>query len=71
MTITVILATIGGTTLILTAAARIPSALAEFLHACIPVVTALRELRTALNGRIPRSDSAKAEHPPLPSPPPP
>jgi hypothetical protein len=53
MTITVILAMIGGTTLILTAAARIPPALAEFLRACIPVVTALRELRIALNGRPP------------------
>jgi hypothetical protein len=71
MTITVILATIGGTTLILTAAARVPSALAEFLRACIPAVTALRELRTALNGCTPRGDSAKAEHPPSASPPPP
>ncbi len=67
MTITVILATIGGTTLILTAAARIPQALAEFLRACIPVATALRELRTTLNGRTPRG----AGLPPQPSPPPP
>jgi hypothetical protein len=56
MTITVILATIGGTTLILTAAARVPPAFTEFLRACIPVITALRELRTALNGRTPRGD---------------
>ena len=48
MTTTEILAVIGGITLILTAATRIPAALAEFLRACIAVATAARELRTAL-----------------------
>lgn len=50
---TEILAVIGGITLIRTAAARIPAALAEFLRACILVATAARELRTALTERSP------------------
>ena len=45
MTTTAILAVIGGITVILTAAARIPAALAEFLRACILVVAAARDLR--------------------------
>jgi hypothetical protein len=60
MTTTEILAVIGGITLILTAAARIPAALAEFLRACILVTTAARELCTALTKRAPRDDSAQA-----------
>jgi hypothetical protein len=48
VTTTAILAVIGATTVILTAAARIPAALAEFLRACILVAAAARELRTAL-----------------------
>lgn len=48
MTTTEILAVIGGTTLVLTAAARVPAALAEFLRACALVATAARELRVAL-----------------------
>jgi hypothetical protein len=48
---TAILAVIGGTTLILTAAARVPAALAEFLRACILVATAARELRAAITKR--------------------
>ncbi|WP_333736772.1 hypothetical protein [Streptomyces sp. IBSBF 2806] len=59
MTTTVILAMIGGITLILTAAARIPPALEEFLRACIPVATALREVHTAFRGRTPHDDSAE------------
>ena len=61
MTTTGILAVIGGITLILTAAARIPAALAEFLRACILVATAVRELRTALTKRAPRDDTAHTE----------
>ena len=61
MTTTAILAVIGGITLILTAAARIPAALAEFLRACILVATAARELRTALTKRVPRDDLARRE----------
>jgi hypothetical protein len=53
VTTTGILAVIGGITLILTAAARIPAALAEFLRACILVATAARELRTVLTRRAP------------------
>ena len=63
MTTTEILAVIGGITLILTAAARIPAALAEFLRACILVTTAARELRTALTRRAPGDDPAQAENP--------
>ena len=62
MTTTEILAVIGGITLILTAAARIPAALAEFLRACILVTTAVGELRTALTKRVPRDDPAQAEN---------
>jgi hypothetical protein len=58
MTTTEILAVIGGITLILTATARIPAALAEFLRACILVATAARELRTALTKRAPQHGSA-------------
>jgi hypothetical protein len=58
MTMTEILAVIGGITLILTAAARIPAALAEFLRACILVAAAARELRTALTKRAPRGVTA-------------
>lgn len=57
MTTTEILAAIGGITLILTAAARIPAALAEFLRACIIVTTAVRELRTALTRRAPGEEN--------------
>jgi len=60
MTMTEILAVIGGITLILTAAARIPAALAEFLRACILVVTAARDFRTALTNRASRDDFGKA-----------
>jgi hypothetical protein len=60
---TEILAVIGGITLILTAAARIPAALAEFLRACILVVTAARELRTALARRVPGDGPAHSGNP--------
>ena len=59
MTMTEILAAIGGITLILTAAARVPAALAEFLRACILVATAARELRAALTEREHRSKHAR------------
>jgi hypothetical protein len=58
MTTTGILAVIGGITLILTTAARIPTALAEFLRACILVAAAARDLRTALTRRASRDDPA-------------
>ena len=48
MTTTEILAVIGGITVILTAAARIPAALAEFLRACTLAATAAREFHAAL-----------------------
>jgi hypothetical protein len=54
------LAVIGGVTLILTAAARIAAALAEFLRACILVATAVREIRTALCRCAPCDDPAPA-----------
>ena len=65
MTMTQILAAIGGMTLTLTAAARIPAALAEFLRACILVAAAAHELRTALTKRAPRNDSGQARNPVL------
>ena len=49
MTVTTVLAIIGGITFTLTAAARIPAALAEFLHALIPLISAIRELRHTIN----------------------
>lgn len=57
MTTTEILAMIGGITLVLTAAARIPAALAEFLQACILVTITARELRAALTGHAPPTTS--------------
>jgi len=63
VTTTAILAVIGGITVILTAAARVPAALAEFLHACIVVATAARELRTALTKHVPGDDPARAGNP--------
>jgi hypothetical protein len=61
VTTTEILAAIGGTTVILTAAARIPTALAEFLRACVLVAAAARELRTALAKHPLRDAPASAE----------
>jgi hypothetical protein len=63
VTTTEILAAIGGITLILSTAARIPAALAEFLRACILVVTAARELRTALARRVPGDGPAHSGNP--------
>jgi hypothetical protein len=48
MDTTTLLTAITTIALILTAATPIPGAFAELLKACIPVLTALRELRTAL-----------------------
>jgi hypothetical protein len=64
VTTTAILAVTGGITLILTTAARIPAALAEFLRACILVANAARELRTALAKRAPRDDDPARTEPP-------
>lgn len=66
VTTTEILAVIGGTTLVLTAAARVPAALAEFLRSCILVASAAHELRDALAspGRQPEeADTRPATHP--------
>jgi hypothetical protein len=63
VTTTEILAVIGGMTLILTAAARVPAAVAEFLRACVLVAVAARELRAAITRRAPRDDSALADPP--------
>jgi hypothetical protein len=57
MTTTAILAGIGAITLILTAAARIPAALAEFIRGCVAVAVAASDLRNALSRRTPRDDS--------------
>jgi hypothetical protein len=58
---TTILAAIGGITLILTAATRLPAALAEFLRACILVAAAARDLRNAFAKHTPRDATARAE----------
>jgi hypothetical protein len=63
MTATMIMAVIGGTVVVLTAAARIPAALTELLRACIPVAAAIHELRAALSGHPPHDDSAPSEDP--------
>lgn len=66
VTTTEILAVIGGTTLVLTAAARVPAALAEFLRACILVASAARELRAALASPVRQpegGDTRPATHP--------
>jgi hypothetical protein len=63
VTTTAILAVIGGITVILTAAARIPPALAEFLRACILVATAAHELRAALSRRVPEDDAVENTDP--------
>lgn len=60
VTTTSILAVIGGITVILTTAARVPAALAEFVRACIVVATAARELRIVLTERVPSNDPARA-----------
>lgn len=59
MTTTGILAVIGAITVILTAAARIPQALAEFLRACI-LVAAAREFRTVITKPPPRAAATPA-----------
>ncbi|GAA1457457.1 hypothetical protein GCM10009603_07320 [Nocardiopsis exhalans] len=58
MTVTTVLTVIGGTVLIIGAAARLPHAVAELIRSCIPVVTALHELRSAAV-----ADAARS-HPP-------
>lgn len=63
VTTTEILAAIGGITLVLTAAARVPAALAEFLRACVLVAAAARELRATIIRRAPHDDSALADLP--------
>lgn len=60
VTTTEILAVTGGITLVLTAAARVPTALAEFLRSCILVATAARELRVAIAKRAPCDDPTLA-----------
>jgi hypothetical protein len=55
-----ILAVIGGITVILTAATKIPAALAEFLRACILVADAARDLRAAITWHAPRDEPMAA-----------
>ncbi|MFJ5045531.1 hypothetical protein ACIQH7_09795 [Streptomyces anulatus] len=55
VTLTTMLAVIGGIVIILGAAARIPNAVAELIRACIPVINAFHELRTALKRTTPQS----------------
>ncbi|CAM5282722.1 hypothetical protein SAVIM338S_00165 [Streptomyces avidinii] len=63
MTMTSILAVIGGTVLIIGAAARIPNAVAELIRACVPVITAFGELRATLERAAPGTgQSGREEH---------
>jgi hypothetical protein len=55
-----ILAVIGGITVIITAAAKIPAALAGLIRACIPVADAVRELRAAITGTTLRNQTTLA-----------
>lgn len=57
-----VLTAIGIVTVVLIAAAGIPAALAEFLRACVPVATAIRELHAAFS----KPSSQDASHQPLP-----
>ncbi|MFD4866875.1 hypothetical protein [Streptomyces sp. NPDC058412] len=61
MTLTTILALIGGIVIILGAAARIPNATAELIRACIPVINAFHELRAALKRTTPRARQMEPE----------
>ncbi|MFF5573132.1 hypothetical protein [Streptomyces luteogriseus] len=61
MTLTTILAVIGGIVITLGAAARIPNATAELIRACIPVINALHELRAALKRTTPRAGQTEPE----------
>jgi hypothetical protein len=45
---TIVLAIIGGTVVIIGAASKVPPAAAAFLRACIPLISAYRELCNAL-----------------------
>ena len=53
MSIVIIIATISGVVLVLGAAVSLPRALAEFILACIPVISAIAELRTAVSALRP------------------
>ncbi|MCX4501128.1 hypothetical protein [Streptomyces anulatus] len=55
------LAVIGGIVIILGAAARIPNAVAELIRACIPVINAFHELRTALKRTTPQAGQKELE----------
>ncbi|MBA2897746.1 hypothetical protein [Nonomuraea soli] len=55
MTTTTILAAIGALILILHTATRIPTALADLLRACLPLLHAVHDVRTALRARPPHT----------------
>jgi hypothetical protein len=59
MSIVIIIATVSGAVLVLGAAVSLPRALAEFILACIPVISAIAELRTAISALRP---AAKQRH---------
>jgi hypothetical protein len=48
---TTILAAIGSAVVILNAVTRLPQAISDLARACIPAVTALRELHAVITGR--------------------
>jgi len=53
MTVTQVLALLGGIGMVLAGAARLPSAAAQAVRACIELVEALHELRAAWRDRGP------------------
>jgi len=57
---TTALAIIGGIAVILGAAAKVPPALSALIRACIPVVTAVHDLRRAI--RIQRHEPTATQH---------
>ena len=50
---TALLTGLAATVVVLTAAARIPRVVTELIRACIPLVTAIHDLRTALASDAP------------------
>lgn len=61
MTLTTILATIGGIVVIIGAAERIPYAIAGLIRACIPAINAVNELRAAFKCKVLQTDRKKPE----------
>jgi hypothetical protein len=60
VTLTTVLAAIGGIVIIIGAVARIPHAMAELVRACVPVIGACHELRAAFGRSVPQTGRKKS-----------